>query len=78
MTKKELINTLEDFLKGEEVAIPTYLTYLKNTFFLSFFSKAEQEEIRHVLDTLKEDTVKHLIIYENLIRRIKESDQDVY
>ena len=78
MTREELIGRLKQLRDEEELAIPIYTQHLKSTFFLSSFKPETREEIKSMLLTLAEESETHARMFEAIIKKVKESERDVY
>ncbi len=78
MTKQELLDALNECFKTEESAIPLYSKHINSTLFLSDFSDQEKKEVSSVLKMLLDESSMHAKLFKGLIKKVKESDQDVY
>lgn len=78
MTKNELIATLKKLRNVEELAIPIYTQHLNSTFFLSGFEQDTERKIKETLLVLAKESEGHARIFKGLIKKIQESNQNVY
>jgi rubrerythrin len=78
MTKDELIARLKQLHDNEEVAIPIYTQHLESTFFLSSFKSEAQKAIKGMLLTLAAESKGHARMFEAVIKKVQESERDVY
>ena len=78
ITKDKLIARLKQLRNEEELAIPIYAKHLENTFFLSHIKPEAQKEIKSILLTLAAESEGHARAFEAIIKKVKESEQDVY
>ncbi len=78
ITKDELIARLRQLHNEKELAIPIYTKHLESTFFFSHFKPEAQEEIKKMLLTLAMESEVHARTFEAIIKKVKESEQDVY
>jgi rubrerythrin len=78
MTKSELIAQLKDLHNEEELAIPIYTKHLESTFFLSHIEPGTRKEIEEMLLTLAMESEVHARIFEAMIKKIQESERNVY
>lgn len=62
----------------EEHAIPLYTQHLESTFFLSAFGPELQKEIRETLLTLVLESEVHARTLQAAMKKITESERDVY
>ena len=78
MTKDELVVRLRQLHNEEELAIPIYTKHLESTFFLSHIKPDAQKEIKSMLLTLAMESEVHARMFEATIKKVKESEKDVY
>jgi len=78
MTKSELIERLKQLHNEEELAIPIYIKHLESTFFLSSIKRQAQEEIKEMLLTLAMESEVHARMFDATIKKVQESERDVY
>lgn len=78
MTRDELIAQLKQLRNEEELAIPIYAQHLESTFFLSSVKPEAQKEIKEMLLTLAMESEVHARMFEDVIKKVKDSDRDVY
>jgi len=78
MTKDELIAKLKQLHNEEELAIPIYTKHLESTFFLSRIKPKDQEEIKEILLTLAMESEVHARMFEAAIKKVQESERNVY
>jgi len=78
MTKDELIGRLRKLHNEEELAIPIYAKHLESAFFLSHIDLQAQTEIKEILLSLAMESEVHARIFEAAIKKVQESDRDVY
>ena len=78
MTKDELIARLRQLHNEEELAIPIYTKHLESTFFLSRITPKDQKEIKEILLTLAMESEVHARMFEAAIKKVQESERDVY
>lgn len=78
MTKDELISKLKQLHNEEELAIPIYTKHLESTFFLSRIKPKDQEEIKEILLTLAMESEVHARMFEAAIKKVQESERNVY
>lgn len=76
--KEDLLAYLKENLDREEKGIPLYTMHLSSAMFLSNAKPEDQEKIKKVLAQLKEESERHKKMYEAMIKRVKEENQDVY
>jgi rubrerythrin len=78
MTKNELIVRLRKLHNEEELAIPIYTKHLESTFFLSHIKLEARKEIEGMLLTLAMESEVHARMFEAMIKKVQESERDVY
>jgi rubrerythrin len=78
MTKDELIAKLKQLHNEEELAIPIYTKHLESTFFLSKIKPKDQVEIKEILLTLAMESEVHARMFEAAIKKVQESERNVY
>ncbi|MDD5227115.1 MAG: hypothetical protein PHV97_08050 [Candidatus Omnitrophica bacterium] len=78
MTKNELIARLKKLRDEEELAIPIYTKHLESTFFLSHIKPDARKEIEGMLLTLAMESEVHARMFEGMIKKVQESERDVY
>lgn len=78
MTKGELIAQLKQLHNEEELAIPIYTKHLESTFFLSGMEPKIQDEIKETLLVLALESEVHARIFEATLKKVEESERDVY
>jgi rubrerythrin len=78
MTRDELIARLKQLHDEEELAIPIYTRHLESTFFLSSFKPETQEAIKKTLLTLSLESKAHARMFKTMIKKVQESERDVY
>ena len=78
MTKDELIARLNQLHNEEELAIPIYTKHLESTFFLSRIKPEAKKEIQEMLLTLAMESEVHARMFEATIKKIQESERNVY
>jgi rubrerythrin len=78
MNKNELIAALQKLCDEEEHAIPIYTKHLESTFFLSDFKPEIQSEIREMLLTLALESEVHARMFQAALKKVRESERDVY
>ena len=78
MTKDELIEKLRQLHNEEEWAIPIYTKHLESTFFLSRIKPHAQKDIKEMLLTLAMESEVHARMFEAVIKKVQESERDVY
>ena len=78
ITKDELIAELEQLHNEKKLAIPIYTAHLENASFLSHLKPESREEIKSMLLTLAKESEGHVRTFEAIIKKVKESKQDVY
>lgn len=76
--KQETLNLLGECLKREEDIIPLYSRHIESSLFLSGFDKKTRGKISAILNKLRSDSMRHKQIFEDLIKKVKESNLDVY
>jgi len=78
INKIELLKKLGDSIKSEESLIGIYSDHLQNAIVYSTIKKAMADEIVENLEKLKNDSVGHKMMINNLIDAISKSEKDVY
>jgi len=78
MTREELIEKIKVGVTIEKTAVPLYTRHIHSIHFLSAFKAENQGEIQKMLRNLCDESLKHKSILESLLKRIEESDKDVY
>jgi len=78
INKIELLKKLGDSIKSEESLIGIYSDHLQNAIVYSTINKAMADEIVENLEKLKNDSVGHKMMINNLIDAISKSEKDVY
>lgn len=78
MTKEELLQSLAEGVKIEETAIPIYSRNIESTLFLSGFDREKVAAIQKALTELKSDSERHRLMFLSLIKKVRESEQNVY
>jgi len=78
MRKDELIGRLKKLCNEEELAIPIYAKHLESAFFLSRIEPQAQIAIKEMLLSLAMESEVHARIFEAAIKKVRESDRDVY
>jgi rubrerythrin len=76
--KNELIIRLLQLHREEESAISIYTKHLENTFPLPRIRPEAQEEIKSMLLTLIMESEVHTRMFEEILKKVKESKKDVY
>ena len=78
ITKDALMARLKQLHNEEELAIPIYVKHLESTFFLSHIKPEVLEEIKSMLLTLAMESEVHARMFEAILKKVKESERDVY
>lgn len=78
MKKDALIEKLKVGITIEKTAIPLYMRHLNNPHFMAAFSNEKRQEIKENLRRLCDQSRQHKKRLEALIKRITESDRDVF
>jgi rubrerythrin len=78
MTKDELVSQLRQLHNEEELAIPIYTKHLESTFFLSRIKPEAQKEIKEMLLILAMESEVHARMFEATIKKVQDSERDVY
>lgn len=76
--KDELLYLLKQCLDTEEKAMPIYTRHLNDVLFLAQLKKENREKMREILELLNEQSGKHKELFDDLIKTVTESKQDVY
>ncbi len=77
-SKEEVIRILEEAVKIEESVVPLYSRHISSTLFLSGFEEQIQARISGILNRLLKDSKRHEKMYEDQLRKVKGSEQNVY
>jgi rubrerythrin len=78
MKKETLIEKLKVGITIEKTAIPLYLRHLNNPHFMCAFSKEQRLEIKKNLQHLCEQSRQHMQRLEAVLKKVMESDRDVF
>jgi hypothetical protein len=78
MKKAQLIANLNECVRIHEALVPMCSKHLSNNAFFSGFTLQEQKIITDILDQLKNDSKRHRMIFEALVRTVEKSEQDDY
>ena len=78
LEKDQLIHNIELLIKAEEDAIDICSKHMDTPVFFSGFSESEQSKLKELIEVVKEDSRKHKEIYENLLKRVEDSDKNVF
>lgn len=78
MKKEALVEKLKVGITIEKTAIPLYLRHLNDPHFMAAFSKDKQQEVKKNLQKLCDQSRQHKKRLEALVKRITESDRDVF
>ncbi len=77
--KKPLIESLYDALDREEEANNQFYDYtIKSLKYYKWLSEDKREKVQDIITKLRDDTLRHKSMIENLIQHIQESDKNEF
>ena len=76
--KKELLQRLQTFMRGEDAVISLHTQHIQNTVFFSGLEPNRVKELKETLNMLGEESTGHKEILEKLFKKVEESQKDVF
>ncbi|MBR9679010.1 MAG: hypothetical protein GON13_01975 [Nanoarchaeota archaeon] len=78
MQKQELLNSLKYAWELEESHIPVILNFFLDDFNWENIEESKVKRVKQILKTIKSQTLNHSNILNELMQKIKESDEDEF